>query len=198
MDTEDGILGTNMYAYCQNDPVNGVDPSGYKSISTKGRYGLFSAEFWDFFAPEHWDAKDILYDVARKMATQLMMDFGFSNYAASATMRISAIEFPRGFNIMRGTATFHTNDYEWKFQFLVGKVSEIDKYAFELNKSASATLFEGIEHNMDKENPFGILAQMLNFYLGTHNFRLNILDEIGLKTDKYVLIPITNIKGKKT
>jgi hypothetical protein len=29
MDTGDGVLGTNMYAYCLNDPVNGWDPSGY-------------------------------------------------------------------------------------------------------------------------------------------------------------------------
>jgi RHS repeat-associated protein len=28
MDTQDGILGTNMYAYCQNDCVNRYDPSG--------------------------------------------------------------------------------------------------------------------------------------------------------------------------
>jgi RHS repeat-associated protein len=27
-DTQDGILGTNMYAYCQGDPVNRYDPSG--------------------------------------------------------------------------------------------------------------------------------------------------------------------------
>jgi RHS repeat-associated protein len=30
MDTQDGILGTNMYAYCQNDCVNLVDPTGAK------------------------------------------------------------------------------------------------------------------------------------------------------------------------
>ena len=27
-DTQDGILSTNMYAYCQNDPVNRFDPTG--------------------------------------------------------------------------------------------------------------------------------------------------------------------------
>jgi hypothetical protein len=27
-DTGDGVLGTNMYAYCQGDPVNFVDPGG--------------------------------------------------------------------------------------------------------------------------------------------------------------------------
>jgi len=32
-DTGDGIQGTNMYAYCQNDPVNLYDPSGLKSPS---------------------------------------------------------------------------------------------------------------------------------------------------------------------
>jgi RHS repeat-associated protein len=27
-DTGDGVLGTNMYCYCLNDPVNLCDPSG--------------------------------------------------------------------------------------------------------------------------------------------------------------------------
>ena len=34
MDTQDGIMGTNMYAYCQNDPVNFYDPSGMLARTT--------------------------------------------------------------------------------------------------------------------------------------------------------------------
>jgi hypothetical protein len=33
MDTDDGILGTNMYAYCHNDPVGFADPSGFDRVT---------------------------------------------------------------------------------------------------------------------------------------------------------------------
>ena len=33
IDTGTGILGTNMFAYCENDPVNYVDPSGFWKIN---------------------------------------------------------------------------------------------------------------------------------------------------------------------
>jgi hypothetical protein len=32
MDTGDGILGTNMYVYCRNNPVNRYDPSGMADL----------------------------------------------------------------------------------------------------------------------------------------------------------------------
>ena len=35
LDTEDGILGTNMYAYVHNDPINYYDPDGYKKKKIK-------------------------------------------------------------------------------------------------------------------------------------------------------------------
>ena len=52
MDTEDGILGTNMYAYCHNDPVNFNDPSGY----------AITPETIVDFAGFVWSAKDWVND----------------------------------------------------------------------------------------------------------------------------------------
>ena len=31
LDTNQGVLGTNMYAYCLNNPVNRIDPDGFRS-----------------------------------------------------------------------------------------------------------------------------------------------------------------------
>jgi len=36
VDTSDGILGTNMYIYCHNDPVNFFDPTGFNRQVIKG------------------------------------------------------------------------------------------------------------------------------------------------------------------
>lgn len=33
VDTETGVLGTNMYLYCNNDPINKIDPNGFWGVS---------------------------------------------------------------------------------------------------------------------------------------------------------------------
>jgi len=38
MDTDQGVLGTNMYAYCRNNPVNRCDPSGASDVAVLPMY----------------------------------------------------------------------------------------------------------------------------------------------------------------
>jgi hypothetical protein len=55
MDTQDGILGTNMYAYCQNDPVNLWDPSGFASTYDLGKGWYAVKEMHDSINDQyHW------------------------------------------------------------------------------------------------------------------------------------------------
>ena len=73
MDTQDGILGTNMYAYCQNDPVNMVDPSGYFSSDD---VKMLSAIFQWALSP---DGKKVIFDVLEVGANILpfvLADYG--------------------------------------------------------------------------------------------------------------------------
>ena len=68
VDSSESLLGTNMYSYCQNDPVNRYDPSGYLSTTIRidldrglvrdiinvcliflGLYGIFSGAFTKSF-----------------------------------------------------------------------------------------------------------------------------------------------------
>jgi RHS repeat-associated protein len=53
MDTQDGILGTNMYAYCQNEPVGLVDPSGYW-VETALDIASLALSIGEFAADPSW------------------------------------------------------------------------------------------------------------------------------------------------
>jgi RHS repeat-associated protein len=65
MDTRDGILGTNMYAYCQGDPVNSLDSSG----SFKKEMHREWTEKWayDFFSEQGF-AEELAEDYAKTFA----------------------------------------------------------------------------------------------------------------------------------
>ena len=58
MDTEDGILGTNMYAYCQNDPVMLVDPSGTDPVD-------ITIRLWATMITNHQELSSYLYDASK-------------------------------------------------------------------------------------------------------------------------------------
>jgi RHS repeat-associated protein len=54
MDTDDGIMGTNMYAYCLNDPVNMIDTSGCASDNISlGRGWWYRYDIGKVGNPDH-------------------------------------------------------------------------------------------------------------------------------------------------
>ena len=55
VDTGTGILGTNMYAYCENDPVNYIDPVSYTHLNylERQRINIMSTDCW-FTTTKRW------------------------------------------------------------------------------------------------------------------------------------------------
>jgi len=69
-DTETSALGTNMFAFCNNNPVNSVDPSGYwgADVHYGGKYNGFSYDGtyeWAIDVGFNANSADIIADADR-------------------------------------------------------------------------------------------------------------------------------------
>jgi RHS repeat-associated protein len=78
MDTGDGIMGTNMYAYCQGDPVNFGDPSGHAAgeAAALAAGGFASSMWWLVAVDGPIPIGDIVY------AAGIGISAGLAAYAA--------------------------------------------------------------------------------------------------------------------
>ena len=131
MDTEDGILSTNMYAYCQNDPVNGVDPSGAK------RRLLASVMSVDMLTEQIQK----LYGYLQKLISEKSLLEIAATHMAGAFLKeeygerlkglvISNIKFDEKYNVLKGSVEFWTTDGRQPgFDFIIGRVSNLERYS---------------------------------------------------------------------
>jgi RHS repeat-associated protein len=113
-DTLQGILGTNMYAYGLNDPVNFSDPSGC------------SASPWDGVGLALANAATICKGIEMKAKKEGIYDK--ESFENTLTMEIISTGSPNAFYIY-GIAAFEYNGKIYTATFLSGEAFAIQHYA---------------------------------------------------------------------
>ena len=84
-DTNTGVLGTNMYAYCNNNPVMYADPSGMLFERTKAFFAKVKYEFKLFFSSPKEYMSNAWY--LTKSAVVKMLFKGLSDWALGVLKR---------------------------------------------------------------------------------------------------------------
>ena len=144
MDTADGILGTNMYAYCHNDPINYYDPHGTSRhlIPVKLYVSDFEAQrgnpridFWTELCIQDW--------ARREAINRLTGDPNSSILWTQIVSGVNPIPDENGvrqpYLVTRGAASF-TNflGQRWGVEFYTGRASCLFNYWVDRRGESSA------------------------------------------------------------
>ena len=141
MNTGKGVLGTNMYAYCNNDPVNFSDPSGTDSFSDLAKTGFGS--LWLY---------NLIYDTARGMA-QLFDIYDSKQFFDSFELTTLAVDE----KLYHGAVHFSHNDVGYVYEFIIGSPLALALYGGHLNDDYQSPT------EMRQEGALGLIGDAKGF-----------------------------------
>jgi hypothetical protein len=220
-DTGDGVLGTNMYAYCQGDPVNFVDPGGRKTIKTKGLFYLLNRPEMVPYTNESW----ALETAALTSVILFARNLGLHTNAYGITL--SELEYNASYSYLTGVAGFKAAGYSWQLKFAIATISDMRRFIateetakskrdFALKQTIyllGETSYDRMyAEDTDRPHPVDTALSLIS---GTVALSLLIADSAKLSNKMqgaldlvrssgqryqyhtFLFIPLSNLKGKK-
>jgi len=149
MDTGVGILGTNMYVYCNNDPVNHWDPDGYFTRRLNS-----SMTDLNSISPTNWPTESARQHAAiNKNISNILFD----EYGSRARlMRFNIRNLTTDDDgITRGTVRYaNARGQAREFDFIAGRAPEIQDYVNNRRASTQAISQPLIDHAGSSNSDF--------------------------------------------
>jgi len=172
LDTGVGILGTNMYIYCNNDPVNLWDPTGYSPL----HISLDDINNFLSFFPS-WMLNFLNID--DEFLTRIAAYLGARQYVRSQRRHRNAEgfhvtgDFDPNTGIFTGQATWYTDGQKWSMEITTSSVRGI-----RARNDAARAAHTAREQRSEPQTTWQII--------GHHTWRMFTRAANDLETDSYL------------